>query len=389
MSEGALDSDLAELGELARAAGRLALDTEFMGEGRYQTLLCLVQIAVPDGSSTRIAIADPLAEDVDFTPLAEVLADPEIEVVVHAGRQDIALLRRKLHTEVRNIFDTQVAAGFVGLAAQSSYDALLGGVLGVRLAKSASFTRWDTRALSPEQLAYAREDVAHLLELSSELQRRLRELGRLQWALQECQALELASDERDLKSIYNRLPRVRGMSASSQGVARELVRWRERIAAERDYPVQKILPDHALVEIAKRKPVSMAQLQQIRGLTQGTVSRRGAQLLDAVKRGLDDLHTAPEQRSRTTVPSASEAPLVSLCEALVRARALQAGLAYELIASRADLQAILTAKRDGSQADVRTLQGWRGELVGKELMDLLDGRLSLSVEDRSVSVRPG
>lgn len=387
MSEQALQSDLAELGRLARAGGRLALDTEFMGEGRYRTLLCLVQIAVPDGSSKRIAIADPLAGDVDFTPLVEVLADPEIELVLHAGRQDIALLRRQFDTEVRNIFDTQVAAGFVGLAAQSSYDALLGGVLGVQLAKSASFTRWDTRPLSEEQLAYAREDVAHLLELASELQRRLRELGRLQWALQECQTLEQASDERDLESIYGRLPRVRGLSASSQGVARELVRWRESIAAERDRPVQKILTDPALVEIAKRKPASIAQLEQIRGLAQDSLRRRGPQLLEAVVRGREAPHTSDEQRSRTPIPNAYEVPLIALCEALVRTRALEAGLAYELIASRADLQAIVTARRDGQAADVRTLQGWRGELVGAELMELLAGRVSLSVGDRRVSVR--
>ena len=166
------------------------------------------------------------------------------------------------------------------------------------------------------------------------------------------------------------------------------MRWRERVAAEHDRPAQKILPDQALVEIAKRKPASMAQLEKLRGLAQGNVSRRGAELLDAVRRGLDNPPTASEQPSRTTVPSAFEAPLVSLCETLVRARALQAELAYELIASRADLQAIVTATREGSQAEVRTLQGWRGELVGKELMDLLEGRLSLSVEDRSVSVKP-
>ena len=388
MSGQALDSDLAELGRLARAGGRLALDTEFMGEGRYRTLLCLVQIAVPDGAAKRIAIADPLAGDVDFTPLAEVLADPEIELVVHAGRQDIALLRRQLDTEVRNVFDTQVAAGFVGLAAQSSYDALLGGVLGVRLAKSASFTRWDTRPLSPEQLAYAREDVAHLLELASELQRRLHELGRLQWALEECQTLEQASDERDLESIYGRLPRARGLSASSQGVARELVRWRERIAAERDRPVQRILTDPALVEIAKRKPASINQLEQIRGLAQDGLRRRGPQLLEAVARGRETPHTSEEQRSRTPLPSASEVPLIALSEALVRTRALEAGLAYELIASRADLQAIVTMSRDGQEADVRTLQGWRGELVGADLLELLDGRLSLSVGDRRVRIGP-
>ena len=162
------------LADAARAAGRIALDTEFMGEGRYRTLLCLIQLAVPDGATTeRIELLDPLAEDLDGAPLAAILADPAVQIVVHAGRQDVALVRRRFATEVRNVFDTQVAAGFAGLGAQCSYDTLLAEVLGVRVAKSASFTRWDTRPLSSEQRQYAREDVVHLLELAAELERRL------------------------------------------------------------------------------------------------------------------------------------------------------------------------------------------------------------------------
>jgi ribonuclease D len=109
-------------------------------------------------------------DEVDPAPLAEVLADPEVELVVHAGRQDVALLRRVWRTEVRGVFDTQVAAGFAGFGAQTGYGSLLHDVLGLRLAKSASFTRWDDRPLSPEQLAYARDDVAHLLRLADALQ---------------------------------------------------------------------------------------------------------------------------------------------------------------------------------------------------------------------------
>ncbi len=127
---------LATLADSARAAGRLALDTEFMGEGRYRTLLCLIQLAIPEsaGAGERIALVDPLEEDLDGAPLAAVLADPAVQVVVHAGRQDIALLRRRLDTEVTNVFDTQIAAGFAGLGAQSSYESLLAEILDLRVA---------------------------------------------------------------------------------------------------------------------------------------------------------------------------------------------------------------------------------------------------------------
>jgi ribonuclease D len=370
---------LPELMGQARAAGWLALDTEFMGEGRYRTLLCLVQLAVPD----RIELIDPLADAVDGSSLAQVLADPAVEVVVHAGRQDVALLRRWLQCDVSNVFDTQVAAGFAGMGAQSSYESLLSQVLNMRVAKSASFTRWDARPLSAEQLSYAREDVLHLLELARELQRRLADLGRLEWARQECEAVERSSDERDLDTVFARLPRVRGLSLVSQSIARELVEWRERTAAEQDRTVQSVLGDPVLVEIAKRKPSNASKLHDIRGAGQSAVRRRTEEVLGAVRRGLDRPHEPLGESTRQRLPDPEDAPLVALAEALVRARTREADLAYELVAARADLQAIVSAWRagEGQEADVRTLKGWRRELVGAELLELLDGAVSLSVGD--------
>jgi ribonuclease D len=355
-----------------------------MGEGRYRTLLCLVQLAIPEGSEAaeRIAVVDPLDEELDGSPLAAVLADPAVEVVVHAGRQDIALIRRRLQTEVSNVFDTQIAAGFAGLGAQASYDSLLAEILGLRVAKTASFTRWDARPLSPEQLAYAREDVVHLLELAGELQRRLSALGRLGWAREECEPLQRSSDERDAEAIFSRLPRIGGLSASARPIARELVRWRERTAARQDRPVQSVLSDAGLMEIAKRAPSSRGELERIRGVGAGNSGgRRADELIAAVARGRGRPPEPPPHRPRQKAPKPQDPPLVALSEALLRARAREAGLAYELLAARADLQAIVAAHRSGEEAQVRTLRGWRRELVGAELLDLLDGRVSLSVLD--------
>jgi ribonuclease D len=374
--------DLREIADAARASGRIALDTEFMGEGRYRTLLCLIQLAVPEGGAAeRIELVDPLAENLDGAPLADVLADPDVQVVVHAGRQDIALVRRRLGTEVQNVFDTQLAAGFAGMAAQASYETLLSELLGIKVAKSASFTRWDARPLSPEQREYAREDVVHLLELAGALERRLAEIGRLEWAREECAPLCQSSDVRDLGTVFARLPRIRGLSASAQAIARELVGWREELAAAQDQPVQRVLADAALVEIAKRKPTSPAKLEQIRGVNQGSLRRRGRDLLEAVRRGAELPPLEPAQDTRPAANDPDDAPLVALAEALVRARAREAGLAYELLAARADLQAIVAAGRHGEEADVRTLHGWRRELVGAELLELLGGRVSLSVHE--------
>src|SRR3954468_8253355 len=158
-----------------------------MPEGRYRPLLCLVQVAV----AGEIAVLDPLDPSPGFdpAPLAEVLGDPGVEVVLHAGRQDVAILRRQWGARFENVFDTQVAAGFAGFSAQAGYTGLLHDVMRIRLAKSASFTRWDARPLTPEQVRYAREDVEHLIALADDIQQRLVERGRLEWACEECRAI--------------------------------------------------------------------------------------------------------------------------------------------------------------------------------------------------------
>jgi ribonuclease D len=383
------DGVVAELAAQARAAGRLGIDTEFMGEGRYRALLCLVQVAVEGADGLRVEVLDPLTEDYDPAPMAGVLADPGVQVVMHAGRQDVALLRREWATDIHGIFDTQVAAGFAGLRAQLGYDALLHEMVGVRLRKSASFTRWDTRPLSDEQVGYAREDVLHLLALTDALQGALCDRGRLDWALEECRALEDATDEREPDAIFNRLPRVNSLEPSQRAVAYELVRWREETARESDRPVPSVLADAALVEVAKRRPGSIERLAQIRGLNEGTLRRRGRAILGVVERGRER-EPIPTDGDRPSPTDPGDAPLIALGEALVRARAAEAGLAYELIAARADLQRIVTAVRTGeSEPHVRTLQGWRREVVGTELLELLRGRRSLRVgPGRSIEVTP-
>jgi ribonuclease D len=207
----ATSADVAACAALARTAGRFGIDTEFMSEGRYRALLCLSQVGVEDPaepSGIRTILIDGLDRSIDVQPLAELLADPEIEVIFHAGRQDVAILRRAWRTELNNIFDTQIAAGFVGESAQAGYGNLLSSVLQLRVGKTASYTRWDARPLTDEQLSYAAEDVAHLMALADELQRRLRETGRLAWAVEECRRLEAANDERDPETVWERLPRV-------------------------------------------------------------------------------------------------------------------------------------------------------------------------------------
>ncbi|HEX8074178.1 MAG TPA: ribonuclease D [Thermoleophilaceae bacterium] len=373
----------AELAERARADGRMALDTEFVSEGRYRPLLCLVQVAVStpgSGQPAAIEVLDPLDGGFDHGPLAEVVEDPKVEVVFHAGSQDVAILRRQWGVQPRNLFDTQIAAGFAGFSAQTGYGNLLARVCGKRLSKSAGFTRWDRRPLTQEQLEYAAADVEDLLALSDELQSRLAKSGRLEWAREECRRLEDITDERDPDEAWRRLPRVGQMRPRQRAVARELAAWRERTAAEENRPLGGILADVALVEVARRQPETVRELQAIRGVRPDLGRRRGDAVLDVVRRGREAEPPPVEELTRVE-PDAGDAPRISLCEALVRHRVSSAGLAYELVASRADLTEIVMSFRAGrDEPDVRTLRGWRRDLVGAELLELLAGRVSLRVD---------
>jgi ribonuclease D len=376
----ATSDDVARAADVARERGRIGIDTEFMSEGRYRPLLCVVQIAIDHSgrnSGERIWLIDML-DRVDVAPLVELLAEPAIEVVLHAGRQDVPILRRAWNTEIRGIFDTQIAAGFAGASAQAGYANLLGMLLGRRVGKTASYTRWDARPLSAEQLSYAAEDVADLLELADRLQDRLRASGRLEWAREECRRLESATDERDPDTVWERLPRIGQLEPPSRAVARELAAWRERTAAAEDRPVGSVLADAALVELAKRQPASLRGLEQIRGVHPSGIRRRGPAILEAIAAGQKAPPIPRDERRPRSEPG--DAPMIVLAEALLRARALEAGLAYELIASRSELELIVSAIRRGEpEPEVRTLAGWRRELVGADLRDLLTGKGALEV----------
>jgi ribonuclease D len=371
------DEPIAEVAEQAREAGVLGIDTEFMSEGRYRPLLCLIQVAVPNGEASRIELLDPFDNPV-VEPLAEVLADPKVEIVMHAARQDVAILRRALETEVRGLFDTQLAAGFAGLSASLGYGALLDQLLGVKLKKGEGFTKWDRRPLTPQQIKYARNDVAHLIQLADAIKERLADNGRLEWVREECRPLEEATDERDAREVWRRLPRVNQLGGEARAVARDVAAWREAVAQKEDKPPSTIVADQAVVAIARTSPGSVDKLRDVRGLYPKAIKRWGNEIVAAVRRG--QKAEPPAKEGGGGFSTAADAPVIALCEALVRARALEAGLAYELIASRGDLTRVVVAARQGRpEPEVRTLQGWRRELVGEDLDGLLRGDLSLAV----------
>jgi ribonuclease D len=381
-----------EIAARAVEHGRLAIDTEFVSERRYQAQLCLIQVAVPDEQGedgVRTEVLDPLDEstELDPAPLAAVLADPEVEIVMHAGRQDVAILRRTWETDITNVFDTQVAAGFLGFGNQEGYEQLVRRALGVQLKGGEGFTRWDKRPLTPKQLSYAADDARCLLALGDALERNLSERDRLSWAREESAIVEASDDVRSPQQAYDRLPKLGRLDTGQRAVAMSLCRWRDEVARKVDRPPPSVVPDQTLVELARRGPKDRAALENIRGLPQQTLHRRGDELLSAIARGRDeDAPPAPESGPRR---DSSDAPLVSLAQAVVRQRSTESKVAAELIATQSELAALVASvRRDEDGSRVRALRGWRRELVGEELEALIAGRLQVGVEDGRLAVTP-
>ena len=344
---------------------RYCLDTEFHRERTYYPHLALLQVGWQDS----VALVDPLA--VNVAPLAEVLTGPGT-MVAHAGDQDIEVLDLACGAAPRNLFDTQVAAGFLGMATPS-LARLAESLLHLVLPKADRLTDWTRRPLSEGQRTYAASDVAHLEDIRQVLVSRLEGLGRLGWAEAECS--ELVARRRTAsppEQVWWRMRDSRSLRGRSRGVAQEVAAWRERRAATLDRPVRHILPDIALARIAHRPPRNRTELTEVRGLEGRSIGRENeAGLLAAVERGLElpasELRLPPE----TTVDR-DRRPAVALAAAWVGQLAEDLGIDAGLLATRSELSDLLSGRPS------RLDDGWRADVVGRPVRALAGGAAALA-----------
>ncbi len=347
---------------------RYALDTEFHRERTYYPKLALVQIAWSGG----LVLIDPLA--VDVRELSR-LFDSEVLGVLHAAQQDLDVLTHSVGAVPRRLYDTQVAAGFVGYGTPS-LGALLQGEVDVNPAKGDRLTDWLQRPLTDDQCAYAAADVAYLLEVHDRLEAKLGDLGRRAWAEDACRELlakpvsGAAPDDAWMKLKDTRSLRPRG-----RAVARAVAAWRERRAMRLDVPVRQVLPDLAVLGIAQRQPTSLKELGATRGVDQRAV--RGSladEVIEAVRAGIaadppDDSRASTDDLDRDLRPA------VALVSAWVSQVARAERIDTATLATRADLVALLSG-----QPDARLARGWRAELLGDGIRALVAGRAGLTFD---------
>ncbi|RDI60149.1 ribonuclease D [Microvirga subterranea] len=373
---------------LAAACRRLAahpfvtVDTEFLRETTYYPRLCLIQMAGPDPADA--FLIDPLAEGISLEPFMALMADPNVVKVFHSARQDLEIVWNLGRLVPEPLFDTQIAAMVCGYGDSVSYEQLVNDLAKARVDKSSRFTDWSRRPLSDAQLTYALSDVTHLVKVYEALLDQLKKNGRLEWLSEEMAILTSPETyQADPDNAWRRLSgRLR--KAKEVAVLMEVAAWREREAQGRDVPRGRILKDDALIDVAVSAPRSVEALGRLRSIPNGFErSRTGADILDAVERGLSrDMSTVPvPERPRGRGAAGAT---VELLKVLLKAVAEGEGVAPKIIATVEDLEAIA----ENDHADVAPLHGWRRALFGEKALALKAGQLGLAMRKNRVVVYP-
>jgi len=358
---------LVELVDTLLAEPRYAFDTEFHRERTYFPKLALAQFAWSGG----IALVDPLA--VDVTALRPLL-ESDVVAVLHAAQQDLDVLSHAVGAIPRRLFDTQLAAGFIGYGTPS-LASLMQGELRVTVPKGDRLTDWLRRPLTEDQRTYAASDVAHLLELQDKLVAQLEKNGRIGWAVAACEELRLKPvSGTDPDSAWLRLKDVRTLKPRARGVARAVAAWRERRAMSVDAPVRQILPDLAILGISQKQPTTVDELAHARGIDErhwrGTL---GKEIVLAVQQGL--LEEVPLPAGEGDELDRNLRPAITLVSAWVSELARQEHIDTALLATRGDIVALLR-----NDTDARLATGWRSEMLGDNVKRLVEGRAGLTFD---------
>ena len=350
---------------------RYALDTEFHRERTYYPKLALVQVAWRTPEGQQLALIDPLALDV--TGFARLFESPSL-CVIHAAQQDLDVLTHAVGSVPARMFDTQLAAGFVGYGTPSLVS-LLQGEIGVSPPKGDRLTDWLRRPLSDSQCQYAAVDVEYLLQVHERLVAQLAEADRLSWAEDACEELRTRPTSGSTPDdAWLRLKDARSLRPKARAVAQSVAAWRERRAMRTDVPVRQVLPDLAVLGIAQRAPSSITELSQARGVddrhSRGAIAE---EILAAVRAAKDLPPPSPPPSSDDL--DRNLRPAVTLVSAWVGQLARDERLDPALLATRADIVAFLRG-----DDDARLGAGWRNRLVGDGIRRLVGGEAGLTFD---------
>ncbi len=366
----------------ARAAQHpyVTVDTEFLRERTYYSKLCLVQLAYPGEGEETAVLVDPLAQGLSLEPLYDLFRDDGVVKVFHAARQDLEIFYVDEGVIPSPLFDSQVASMVCGFGEQVGYETLVRKIAKAPLDKSSRFTDWSRRPLSNAQKTYALADVTHLRVIYEYLARELAKGGRDKWVAEEMAVLN--DPETYVTRPVDAWKRIKTRNTSPKflAIVRELAKFREAHAQDKNIPRSRVLKDDALVELAATKPKNLQDLGASRLLLRE--ARKGEiadGILAAVAAGVavrpEDLPKVDGSRDKLQVNPA----VADLLRVLLKGVAEREGVASKLIATASDLDAIA-----GGLRDVAALSGWRREVFGDEALRLCEGRIALRVNGAQI-----
>lgn len=357
----------------------VTVDTEFLREKTYYPKLCLIQISGPDKEAFAI---DPLAEGVDLQPVYDLLCDPKILKVFHAGRQDMEIFFKLMGQVAAPFFDTQIAAMVCGYGDSIGYENIVRNITGASIDKSSQFTDWSIRPLSEKQIKYALGDVTHLCDVYLHLKEELHKRGRTDWVMQE---EEILADPRtyanDPYESWKRI-KLRSPKSKSLAILREIAAWREKQAQKRDVPKTWIMRDDVLGEIAVQAPSNKKQLAKIRNISTETAEGKiGDQILEAINFALSTPKDDWPKPERKEMLSPSAQASVDILKMLLRVESTENKVAAKLIASSEHIEALAL----DDNADIPAMKGWRYDIFGKDALAIKNGKLAIGLKDGKVT----
>ncbi len=357
----------------------LAIDTEFLRDKTYYPKLCLVQMAGPGVEPHAL---DPLETDLDWEPFYELMADASVMKVFHAARQDLEIFFNEQGVLPTPIFDTQIAAMVCGYGDQVAYNALVRDLTGHALEKNAQFTDWSRRPLSDKQMTYALNDVVYLREVYEKINAQLESQSRTHWVFEETAILtDPGLYQNNPDTAWERI-KIRSDKPEIFAILKELAAWREREAQRRNVPRGRVLKDDALADIALYKAKSPDSLKRIRSLPKDWTKNDKAKMLISLVQNArqSDPKSWPVRKRPDPLPRQLQ-PALEMLKMLLKINATQAHVAPKIIASADDLDRFV---RGENLDTLPFLKGWRYELFGKDAQDMLDGKISLKLENKEI-----
>ena len=361
------------------SAGAVALDTEFVWEKTYYPILGLIQVGYPDGS---VDLIDGVSIN-DFSALGQLLSDVNTVKILHDAVQDLVILTRVSKAFPKNIFDTQRAAGFVGLSSSISLSELLKKVLSIRIEKSETKSDWVARPLSDSQIEYAREDVCYGVDLMKAILKKADALDYKKWVLQEMLMYENEAlyKEKDPMLILPKVKNSGSINFKQKTLLRSICIWREASARKQNLPRTFVLPDEVLMRLVKSPPKSIDALKKM-NLGKRFLRKFSTSLWEAIHRGLnEELAPLENEFSNFEKEDALEAQ-VDLALAFIKGLSLNTKIDAGLIANRAKVTSFVYAnsQNEAILQEHPLSQTWRSEFCGQHLSKLLKGEGVIRVD---------